>query len=533
MKFPFAGLVIDAINGLANEYPLLMQYVKDNIYPAVQQKFFSVDHQCLIPSALSQLFTNWNQLTPLGVNVLQVPVVKNVTNLNNLLNLDAKPSIPFFFYNAKLDEIVPATDADKLFTKWCSQGVSIQYNQDLYSEHITQAIFGAGDAFSWIKDRFDGKTQSGCRKRPTISNALNFQSLLGFNDIISGALRTLFAQLVGPNGGLQLGSYANLPAKGNDTDATRTIVQGVATSFAQSDIDAVASGEAVLVNAPTKPDCAPSYALQTGSDPSTWISTQIEQVLSEAGLYEGWVVVVPDFLGPKGAFGVGLQAAHATLNSLKAVVSSNAITGASKDAQIALWGYSGGSQPTVWAGALAPTYAPGLNIVGATVGGLLNDLEQVATTAMKLKFAVDADNSMPNDVPKALASNTTHPISFSGHSTQAVFSVGSAFRWIKRRIEGEKQSRCNIQNTTSNTLNFELITGFKNIRSALITLYLQEVSPNGVSQLGLYANLPAKGNNIDTTRTIVQGIATVYTQFDIDAVASSDAILVNAPASTA
>ncbi|ODV81350.1 LIP-domain-containing protein [Suhomyces tanzawaensis NRRL Y-17324] len=254
MKFPFAGLVINAINGLANEYPDLLQYVKKIIYPAIETKFFSVTKQCLIPSALSNLFTNWNQLTSLGVNVLQQPVVKNVTSLNNMLNLNAKPTIPLFFYNAKLDEIVPATDADKLFAKWCAQGVSIQYNQDLLSGHITQAIFGSGSAFTWIKDRFKGKSQTGCKKRPTISNALNFESLLGFNNIISSALKTLFFQAVGPQSQLssQLGSFADLPAKGNDTtEATRTIVQGIATSFAQSDIDAVASGDAILVNAPT------------------------------------------------------------------------------------------------------------------------------------------------------------------------------------------------------------------------------------------------------------------------------------------
>ncbi|ODV78724.1 LIP-domain-containing protein [Suhomyces tanzawaensis NRRL Y-17324] len=195
----FAGLIINAINGLGNEYPELKKYAQDNIYPDVETEFFAPAHECLVESILRTPWTSWDQLTPLGVDIMDSPVVDNVTGINNLLNLNANPKVPLFFYNSKNDEIIPPTDADELYQKWCDLGTSIEYRQDSLSEHITQAIVGSGDAFVWLKDRFNGVQQTGCKKIESTTNLFNFNAVSGLSSIVTDALETILEFQIGPS----------------------------------------------------------------------------------------------------------------------------------------------------------------------------------------------------------------------------------------------------------------------------------------------------------------------------------------------
>lgn len=116
--------------------------------------------------------------------------------------------------------------------------------------------------------------------------------------------------------------------------------------------------------------CAPSYTMQMGSgDPSI-------QALLDFGFY----VNTPDYEGPESEFTAGIQAGQSTLDSIRAVLSSGDLTGASSDARVALWGYSGGSVATGWAAQLAPQYAPDLsdNLVAGAMGGVVANVSAVA-----------------------------------------------------------------------------------------------------------------------------------------------------------
>lgn len=129
-------------------------------------------------------------------------------------------------------------------------------------------------------------------------------------------------------------------------------------------------------------DCAPSYAFQLEHDtgPQNGTSTtQAELLLIEAALEQGWVVIAPDFLGPKAAFLANALAGHATLDGIRAAKNSGSITGISKNPTIAMWGYSGGSVASMWAAELQPSYAPELVIAGAAVGGVVPNITTVVT----------------------------------------------------------------------------------------------------------------------------------------------------------
>lgn len=137
-------------------------------------------------------------------------------------------------------------------------------------------------------------------------------------------------------------------------------------------------------------DCAPSYALQLASATGPLLGTivtQAELLLIEGALEQGWVVIVPDFLGPHGAFLANRLAGQATLDGIRAALGSASFTGISAKPRVAMWGYSGGSLATLWAAELAPTYAPELDIAGAAVGGTVPNITNVVTTINKGPFA--------------------------------------------------------------------------------------------------------------------------------------------------
>lgn len=129
-------------------------------------------------------------------------------------------------------------------------------------------------------------------------------------------------------------------------------------------------------------DCAPSHALQLGSatdGPSGMFATQLEMLLVEAALEQGWVVIIPDFQGPKGAFLANKLAGQAILDGIRAAIRSSNLTGIARHPTVAMWGYSGGGITSAWAAELQPTYAPDLDIAGAAIGGI----EPVLHTAIK------------------------------------------------------------------------------------------------------------------------------------------------------
>lgn len=128
-------------------------------------------------------------------------------------------------------------------------------------------------------------------------------------------------------------------------------------------------------------DCLPSYGFLKGSSLAT-METKLELHWINAALEKGYYVVSPDYEGPKSAFTAGLQAGHAVLDSIRATLNSQNVTGILPDAQVVMWGYSGGSLATGWAASLAPKYAPDLQklLIGASVGGFVTNVTSVALT---------------------------------------------------------------------------------------------------------------------------------------------------------
>lgn len=115
-------------------------------------------------------------------------------------------------------------------------------------------------------------------------------------------------------------------------------------------------------------DASPSFSLYA---PVTPLSSIVNNDISSA-LSHGWYVNVPDYEGPLASFTAGVQAGHATLDSIRAVLSPR--FGLSPTARYALWGYSGGALASEWAAELQVQYAPELDFAGAALGGLVTNI---------------------------------------------------------------------------------------------------------------------------------------------------------------
>lgn len=84
----------------------------------------------------------------------------------------------------------------------------------------------------------------------------------------------------------------------------------------------------------------------------------------------GFTVVVTDYEGEKLRWTMGIESGKAALDGIRA---AQRVLRVPRSTQVGLFGYSGGSVPTVFGAGLAPTYAPELNLVGAAAGGVLVD----------------------------------------------------------------------------------------------------------------------------------------------------------------
>ncbi|GAB09862.1 putative lipase [Gordonia araii NBRC 100433] len=129
--------------------------------------------------------------------------------------------------------------------------------------------------------------------------------------------------------------------------------------------------------------CSPSYQLQMGSIPSSItgsVDANAEGLLINSALASGWTLVIPDHQGPDSAYAAGPLAGRITLDGVRAAQNFNPLR-ITKDAKIAMTGYSGGAIATGWAAELHKTYAPELNVVGAAMGGVPADISDLLNNA--------------------------------------------------------------------------------------------------------------------------------------------------------
>jgi pimeloyl-ACP methyl ester carboxylesterase len=167
-------------------------------------------------------------------------------------------------------------------------------------------------------------------------------------------------------------AYASTDAQGNPDVVTGTVIVPTAawTGTGPRPIVDYAVGTQGL-----GPSCAPSRQFNAAG-------VEYEDPNINAALAKGYAVVVTDYQWegpdntPPGAYVVGRSEGQAVLDMAK-VGQQIPGSGLSYRAPVIVWGYSQGGGAATWAGQLAPTYAPQVNLVGVAAGGVPGDLVQV------------------------------------------------------------------------------------------------------------------------------------------------------------
>lgn len=160
----------------------------------------------------------------------------------------------------------------------------------------------------------------------------------------------------------------------------------------------------VMMDSPS-PDCSPSHVLQKG-DGLKGLITQAELLFMDTLLERGWYVNTADYEGSKAAFAAGTMAGQALLDALRAVLASGSQTKIKANADVQLWGYSGGALASGWAVQLQPTYAPELKIIGTAMGGTPVNLNATLNAVNKTPltgFVMSGINGLANSNPDLAA----------------------------------------------------------------------------------------------------------------------------------
>jgi Secretory lipase len=127
------------------------------------------------------------------------------------------------------------------------------------------------------------------------------------------------------------------------------------------------------------PQCAPSYELRL-SGSRTEAANQVELLLIDAAVGEGFAVSVPDYEGVQGDFGAARQPGYAVLDGLRAAEHFAPLQLPGRKTPTAIWGYSGGSLASGWAAQVQHHYAPELRLRGVALGGFVTDVSQALLT---------------------------------------------------------------------------------------------------------------------------------------------------------
>ncbi len=194
---PFTGLIPAAILGLAAGYPNLTYLFDELLVPSKASAFKQAGTQCIATNIVQFAFQDMFRYSKLGLeDLFRLPEVKAVLDTTGLMGVHGVPQMPMYIYNAVLDELTPIAGVDAVIEKLCAQGADIQYVRHLLSAHVTEAVTGLGDAFLFLKDRFDGvPLQSGCKTKTELQGIFSPRAVTVLGSIVVDALLGVLGQL--------------------------------------------------------------------------------------------------------------------------------------------------------------------------------------------------------------------------------------------------------------------------------------------------------------------------------------------------
>jgi pimeloyl-ACP methyl ester carboxylesterase len=154
----FAGAYFGAVVGLSRAYPEIDvdKYATD----AGKAMVADVGTRCLGGTASGQPELLVKYAYKKGASYLKDP---NFLDLPEMQTINAEntmgkrtPKAPVFIWQGTADQLMPIADADTLVSKYCANGVKLQYKRITGGDHVLSAL-QLGNALDYLIDRFNGK----------------------------------------------------------------------------------------------------------------------------------------------------------------------------------------------------------------------------------------------------------------------------------------------------------------------------------------------------------------------------------------
>lgn len=167
-----AGLIVGVMQGLANAYPQLQEWLNQHANKtgaAALEMALTKSFKVIMSSTINKdvLGTYFNTTDLLEERIPAHVISENQMGINELV-----PTVPCQIYQSLHDEVVPFKTTDDLVVAWSAKGACIDYTRDQLSAHIILCFTGCPAAIEWMQDRFDAKPTKARKGTPSVETVV-------------------------------------------------------------------------------------------------------------------------------------------------------------------------------------------------------------------------------------------------------------------------------------------------------------------------------------------------------------------------
>ncbi|KAJ5635609.1 secretory lipase-domain-containing protein [Penicillium longicatenatum] len=176
-----AGLIPEAVLGLASQYPATYDYLVSQLKKEGKHNrttFLMAKEMTLSQAEVSFVGQNVFDYFVNGSDTFKAPVVQHALNRDGYMGYHGVPQTPIYAYKAINDEVSPVADTDSLLERYCGVGVNILYERNTIGGHSAEGTNGHANAFKFISSVLGGSYDQlyqtvGCTIRDVTINITN------------------------------------------------------------------------------------------------------------------------------------------------------------------------------------------------------------------------------------------------------------------------------------------------------------------------------------------------------------------------
>lgn len=157
---PLAGIIPNALLGIAAEYPNVKKYLLSKLKKSGPQNattFLAAAKNSFLESVNDYGGIDFYTYFIGGkTDVVDAPVIKEAMQNDGIMGTHAVPQFPLFIYTAIADEVSPINDTEALVKKYCASGADLRWERNTVGGHVSEEENGDARAMAWLIGILDG-----------------------------------------------------------------------------------------------------------------------------------------------------------------------------------------------------------------------------------------------------------------------------------------------------------------------------------------------------------------------------------------